>query len=202
MGSKYRIKKVFRPLIIWIAKQFQKIGITPNQVSVLGTSLALGGSIIFSLMFDYWSSFLFALFIFIAGIFDGVDGTLARLTNGGSIKGGFYDSVMDRYADAIIILAFLGHYPDQSEILGIPFLFWILLALIGVIMVSYTRAKAEADGVMDCDVGLAARSERLFILVIFAFLNYAYIGLIVVGILSHLTAIYRIFFVHQALRGK
>ncbi len=202
MGSKFRIKRVFRPLVVWIAKQFQKIGISPNQVSLLGFLLALGGSLIFGFLSNYWGSFIFAILIFTAGIFDGVDGTLARLTNKVSNTGGYYDSVMDRYADAFIVVLFLGHYPNLPQLFGIPFLFWILLALTGVIIVSYIRVVAEATKSIDCDVGIAARSERLFILVICALLNFAYIGLILVGILSHLTALYRIYFVYQNLRGS
>jgi phosphatidylglycerophosphate synthase len=200
MGSKYRIKRIFKPLVVWIAKGFQKVKITPNQVSVLGTILAVCAGLIFFFVLSYWGSILFAILVFFAGIMDGVDGTLARLTNAVSITGGFFDSVLDRYADAFIIISFLGHYTNMSFLFGLPLLLWVLLAVIGVIMVSYVRAKAEQSGVDDCDVGLGARSERLFVLVISAFVNFAYIGLVLVFILSHLTAIYRIYFVKKKLK--
>ncbi|NVM55825.1 MAG: CDP-alcohol phosphatidyltransferase family protein [Candidatus Helarchaeota archaeon] len=205
MGSRFRIRRIFRPLVMWIAKQFQKLNITPNQVSILGMLLALGGCLFFIFISSYWGSFLFAIFIFMAGLFDGIDGSLARLTNKTSVRGGYLDSVLDRYADVCIIFAFLGHYPAQLILLGIPLLIWVILALIGVIMVSYVRAKGEAQGVPDCDVGVAGRSERLFILVIcallnFVFANFAYIGLIIVVLISHLTIIYRIYYVHKMLK--
>ncbi|MHA1649317.1 MAG: CDP-alcohol phosphatidyltransferase family protein [Candidatus Helarchaeota archaeon] len=188
-------------MVVWIAKQFQKTKVTPNQVSIMGTILAIGGSIIFYFIYDYWGSLLFGIFIFFAGIFDGVDGTLARLTKRESILGGYYDSIMDRYADTIIMLSFLGHYSSLSSIIGVPCVVWVVFALMGTLLVSYTRARAEAAGIKNCDVGLAARSERLFTLVIFSILNYAYIGLVILAIITHLTAIYRIYFVHRELKS-
>jgi CDP-diacylglycerol--glycerol-3-phosphate 3-phosphatidyltransferase len=202
MVSKYRVRRIFRPLVGWIAKQFAKTNITPNQVSFLGTIIALIGCLFFIFLLSYWGSFLFAIFIFTAGLLDGVDGALARLTDQVSIRGGYLDSVLDRYTDAFIILSFLARYPPSTTILAMPLLFWILFTLIGVLMVSYIRSKAEFCGVPNCDVGLAGRSERLLLFVIFALLNciqynFSFIGLVVVGILANLTAIYRIYFVYN-----
>ncbi|NVM31658.1 MAG: CDP-alcohol phosphatidyltransferase family protein [Candidatus Helarchaeota archaeon] len=205
MGSRLRIRRVFRPLVTWIAKKFQKLNVTPNQVSVLGTIIALVGAFLFFFIHSYWGSFLFVIFVFVAGVFDGVDGTLARLTNKISIRGGYLDSNLDRYVDSIIILSFMGHYPTQTVFLGFSLLVWVLLALMGILMVSYTRARGEAAGIPNCDVGLAGRSERLFILVICALMNFAYayfalIGLVIVVFISHMTAIYRIYYVRKNLK--
>ncbi|TFG05564.1 MAG: CDP-alcohol phosphatidyltransferase family protein [Promethearchaeota archaeon] len=199
MPSQFRLRRVFRPLVGWLAKQFHRLKITPNQVSVLGTVIAVIGCFFFIFIPDYLGSVLFALFIFIAGILDGVDGSLARLTNSTSAWGGFLDSVLDRYTDSFVILSFLFRYPSSYVLLGVPLLFWVGFALIGVIMVSYIRIKAETHSIPNCDVGLAGRSERLFILVIFSSLNcihasFSYIGLIIVAIISHLTAFYRVFY--------
>ncbi len=208
MGSKYRLRRVFRPVVMWIAKQFQKFNITPNQVSVVGTIIAFSGCAIF-ICFpqNSWGSLLFAILIFTAGLLDGVDGALARLTGTISVQGGYLDSVLDRYADAFIIVAFLGYYPTLPPFLGVPFLVWVTIALIGVIMVSYVRVRAELSGIPSCDVGLAGRSERLFIIFFFSLFNFlylksAYIGLIIVGILSHLTAIYRVFYTLRFKKQK
>lgn len=205
MGSRFRIRRLFRPLITWIAKKFQKLNLTPNQVSVIGTIIALTGALIFFFNLSYWGSVLFAIFVFIAGVFDGVDGALARLTNKVSIRGGYLDSSLDRYVDSCIILSFMGHYPRPPVFLGFSLLAWIILALIGIFMVSYTRARGEAAGVPNCDVGFAGRSERLFILVICALMNFIYgyfalIGLIIVVFISYMTAIYRIYYVQKNLK--
>ncbi|MHA1129903.1 MAG: CDP-alcohol phosphatidyltransferase family protein [Candidatus Helarchaeota archaeon] len=202
MGSKYRVKRIFKPLVIWIAKQFQKIHITPNQVSTLGTFLAISAGIVFYLVPNYCGSISFGLLVFFTGIMDGVDGTLARLTNSVSVMGGYFDSVLDRYADTFIILSFLGHYSHTLSLFKLPLILWVILAIMGVIMVSYIRTKAEESGIEDCDVGLGARSERLFVLVVSALVNYATIGLVIVVFLSHLTAIYRINYVRKNNRSR
>ena len=202
MPSKLRVRRLFRPLVMAIAKGFQKVGITPNMVTAMGLVLAIIGCLFFILCLDYIGSLFFGVFIFMAGIFDGVDGALARLTHRTSVKGGYLDSVLDRYADIGIIVSFLGHYPNVCVIIGLPLFNWVIIALIGITMVSYTRAKMEEVGVEDSDVGLMGRSERLFILFISAILNYAFVGLLVVGILSHLTALYRIIYVNQQLKSK
>jgi len=202
MPSKLRIRRLFRPLVMAIARGFQKWGISPNQVSAIGLACAVVGCIFFSFWVYYWGSLLFGLFIFMAGIFDGVDGSLARLTHRTSVKGGYMDSVLDRFADITIAISFLGHYPAQCTIIGLPLFGWVIIAIIGMTMVSYTRAKMEAMGVEDSDVGLMGRSERLFILFISAILNYAYVGLLIIAILSHLTALYRIIYARQWLKSK
>lgn len=202
MPSKLRVRRLFRPLVMAIAKSFQKWNITPNEVTGVGFAFALIGCIFFIFWIDYWGSLLFGVFIFMAGIFDGVDGTLARLTQRTSVKGGYLDSVLDRYADIGIALSFLGHYPDQYTVIGLPFFCWVIIAIIGITMVSYTRAKMEAMGVEDSDIGLMGRSERLFVLFISAILNYASIGLLIVLILSHLTALYRILYANRQLKSQ
>jgi len=200
MPSKLRVRRLFRPLVMAIAKGFQKLGITPNQVTGVGLIFALVGCIFF-IWVDYWGSLLFGVFIFMAGIFDGVDGSLARLTHRSSMKGGYMDSVLDRFADIGIVVAFLGHYPTQFVILGFPLFGWVIIAIIGITMVSYTRVIMETEGVEDSDIGLMGRSERLFVLFISAILNYAYIGLFIVTILSHLTALYRIHYANHHLKS-
>jgi phosphatidylglycerophosphate synthase len=196
-----RVRKLFRPLVQLLAKGFRKIGITPNQVTAMGLILAVSGCIVFSIWIDYFGSLLFGLFILLAGIFDGVDGALARLIHKTSVKGGYLDSVLDRYADIGIILSFLGHYPNGLSNLGLPLFGWIIIAVIGITLVSYTRAKMEEMGVKDSDVGLMGRSERLFVLFIAAVLNYSYIGLLIVAILSHSTALYRIYHAYQQMKS-
>lgn len=198
MPSKLRVRRLFRPLVQLLAKAFHRIGMTPNQVTAMGLMLAVIGCVFFIIWMDYFGSLLFALFILLAGICDGVDGALARLIHKASVKGGYLDSVLDRYADIVIALAFLGHYPNGYIVFGFPLFAWIVLAIIGITMVSYTRAKMEAIGVKDSDVGLMGRSERIFILFVSAILNYPDVGLVIVAILSHATALYRFYYALQS----
>jgi phosphatidylglycerophosphate synthase len=144
---------------------------------------------------------VYGLLVFVAGLLDGIDGEVARQTNRASRVGGFLDSMLDRLADVVVLLPFLW-LPNPFPQWG-PSWWWVTTAIIGVILVSYARSRAQAAGVIDTDVGLAARSERLFILVVTSFLAYVFppilhLGLILVAILSHLTVVYRvIYYRHQ-----
>jgi CDP-diacylglycerol--glycerol-3-phosphate 3-phosphatidyltransferase len=104
--------------------------------------------------------------VFITGILDGCDGTIARLTNKSTKFGAFFDSVMDRISEFFI---FLGLYIyNQNRFLWniINMQLIIFITFLASIMISYTRARAENFFKGDFDIGLMARSERLFYLVI------------------------------------
>ena len=106
------------------------------------------------------------LLLLASGFCDALDGTLARLYQQTTTFGGFLDSLLDRYADATIL---------SGIILGeLCNLFWGLTALTGSLLVSYTRARAEAAGVKMETVGIAERAERLVILATASFLSIAW----------------------------
>ena len=93
MPSKFRVRYIFRPLVNIIAKGLSKIGITPN----IATILMLISAILSFVSLVFFSHLLiFAIFIFITGILDGVDGAIARLTNKSTKLGGFFDSITGR----------------------------------------------------------------------------------------------------------
>lgn len=162
MPSKFRVRHIFRPLVRIIAKCLSKIGITPN----LATFMMLFFSILslFSLLI-LSNLLLFSIFIFITGIFDGVDGAIARLTSRVSKSGGILDSTMDRISEFIIFLALLIFF-WSGFLWNIEMKFIIFISFLASIMISYTRSRAENIYEGDFDIGLMARSERLFYLVI------------------------------------
>ncbi len=162
MPSKFRLRYIFRPVVNLIAKSLIKIGVTPN----LATVFMLCFSILsfFSLVF-FQNLLSFSIFVFITGILDGCDGAIARLTNKSSKFGGFFDSFMDRISEFFIFFAlfifnedqFLWNYIDMKLIIFISFL--------SSIMISYSRARAAIffkGDIKELDLGLMARSERLF----------------------------------------
>ena len=163
MPSKFRLRYVFRPLVNFIAKGLSKIGVSPNIATVLMFISAIFSFI--SLVF-YNSLLFFAIFLFITGILDGCDGAIARLTNKTTKFGGFFDSIMDRFSEFVIFLGlllfcweeFLWNFVDLKLIIFICFL--------TSLMISYMRSRAENFYKGDFDVGLMARSERLFYLFI------------------------------------
>lgn len=85
MPSNYRIKRIFKPVIIKMAKSFARAGFTPNQVTILGLVFSLFA--FFAISFDI--PVLYGILVFVAGLLDGVDGALAKITGSASPKGGF-----------------------------------------------------------------------------------------------------------------
>jgi phosphatidylglycerophosphate synthase len=176
-----------------IAKPLSKIGITPN----MATGIMLLNSVlsfIFLVIF-YKSLWLFSIFVFLTGIFDGVDGAIARFTETDSTFGGFFDSFMDRISEFIIFLALFIYFWDQ-QLWGYIDIKWILIiSFLSSIMISYSRAKAESLFEGDFDIGLMARSERLFYIfmtmLISYFIGYAKYFLFFFMILVSLTCLYR-----------
>ncbi len=143
-----------------------RIGFTPNAVTLTGLGLNIGVAIIFivggeegnrgDLRYVGWAG---ALILF-AGLFDMLDGQVARLGNMKSDYGAMFDSVLDRYSELITFLGICYYLIAHHYLLGSLFAF---IALIGSMMVSYTRARAEGLGV-ECKGGLMQRPERVVLL--------------------------------------
>ncbi|MEJ2250246.1 MAG: CDP-alcohol phosphatidyltransferase family protein [Candidatus Lokiarchaeota archaeon] len=192
MPSKYRLRYIFRPIIKVLAKALVKLHLSPNQATILMLIMSLCG--FFSLVF--LSDFiLFAIFVFLTGIFDGIDGMIARLTEKRTSYGGFFDSVMDRFSEFFILLALLINFWNQKLWIFIDMRLVIVLSIIASLMISYTRARAENLFKDDYDYGLMARSERLFYLfltmLIAYFINFATLFLFIYMLLVWATAIFR-----------
>lgn len=201
MPSRFRLRRVFGPLVRLVARGFIRLGVSPNGISVLAFLLALCAAIL--LVFFHWY-FIYGVLVFCAGLLDGVDGEVARQTNQMSVTGGFIDSMLDRVVDVIVLLPFLW-LPNPFPQWG-PNVWWVALAITGSLLVSYARSRAQAAGVKDTDVGLAARSERLFILVVTSLLvvvhpAFPYLGLLLIAILSHLTVVYRVLYYRRQLQA-
>jgi len=161
-----------------IVKGLIKMGLTPNAVTLIGFALNIGVVVIFvsgveeghrgDLSYVGWAG---ALTLF-AGLFDMLDGQVARLGNMGSRFGALFDSVLDRYSEMVLFFGIcyylIGHHYFLSSIFA-------FIALIGSMMVSYTRARAEGLGI-ESKGGLMQRPERIVIISVSA---------IACGITSH-----------------
>lgn len=144
-------------------KALIRIGLTPNAVTTIGLLLNIGVAVIFifgaektnrgDLSFVGWGG---ALVLF-AGLFDMLDGQVARLGNMSSKFGALYDSVLDRYSELILFLGICYYLVSHHYFLSSLFAF---IALMGSMMVSYTRARAEGLGI-ECKGGLMQRPERV-----------------------------------------
>lgn len=199
-----KLKERVQLLMAYIAMLTHTIGLTPNQVSALGILFA----VLAGIMYWYGESQSFnvtiaALFLMISGFFDVLDGVLARLYGQVTVFGGFLDSLLDRYADAFVFLGIILGWLITDTF----WLFWGLLALIGSLLVSYSRARAEAAGVKMETVGLAERAERIIILVLASFLTLIWAGalqwsMILLAVLANLTVFQRATHFRRELQKK
>jgi len=201
MASKFRLRRIFRPLVKSIAIFLSKVGVSPN----LATFIMFGFSILSFAALVYFSNLvLFSIFVFLTGFFDGVDGAIARIKGKTTIFGGFFDSVMDRLSEFVIFFALL-FYTGNSFLWGIiDMKIIIFLSFLSSMMISYLRSRAEVFFKEDFDFGLMARSERLFYLVITMlianFCGYVNEFLFIFLLLVLATALFRYFKITKLLR--
>jgi phosphatidylglycerophosphate synthase len=189
MPSKFRVRRIFKGLVLWIARPLAKAGVRPNTITYVSLFLSFIAALSLSLT---GIQLVFGIFVFVSGLFDGVDGAVARERNVASDVGAFTDSVVDKISEILILGAIAVAYSGIT-ILGIPVELWVIIAISGWILTSYTRSRAATLGVSDLDIGLGARSERLFILVVFSCLNQLLWGLVFVSIIGVLTSGYRFY---------
>jgi CDP-diacylglycerol--glycerol-3-phosphate 3-phosphatidyltransferase len=184
------IKRRARELLGPVARFVADLGIPPSAITFAGLVLSvLSGWAIATGHFPRAG-----VLLILAGICDMIDGASARAGNRTSSRGAFLDSTVDRYSEIVVLLGALLYYlvrsPRSPEILTAAVVF---LAAGGSLMVSYTRARAEAVGT-SCEVGWAERPERVVILIVGALLgrNVFRIALWALAILSHITALQRL----------
>lgn len=171
-----------------------KLGLTPNLMTGLGFLLALAGAYFLSqgqMRFG-------GLLLLIAGPFDALDGTMARLLGQPSKLGAFVDSVTDRWSEMFIMLGLLYYYLQQADSLACILVF---AATMGSVMVSYTKARAEALG-FDCNVGVLTRMERYLVVAPGLLLNLPLVALWIIAVLANVTALQRGLYVRQQARSR
>lgn len=187
MSSK--LKKQFEATVSGFVKPLGRLGITPNHLTVLGIALAGVTAYMYTKVSGNKEYLLYSAGMFIvSGFIDAIDGVLARSTGKVTRFGGFFDSVADRYSDAIVYSGIIAA--------GLCNLWWGLLALFGSMLVSYARARAEMEGVNMAGIGLAERAERMIFLALCTATAYWYpqalnYGIIILAALAHLTVIQR-----------
>jgi archaetidylinositol phosphate synthase len=190
------------------ANAAHKIGLTPNRISIIGFTLALlsGAAYAFSLI-GSWLLLLATVLLLASGFCDTLDGIVARTFGQVTVFGGFFDSVLDRYADAIVYAAIIA--AGLSNVAWGPVWgsVWGFAALAGSVMVSYTRARAEAAGIKMESIGLAERAERMLILAVASVIGFFWVpalgyGIALIAILANLTVIQRALYVYKTLKKK
>jgi CDP-diacylglycerol--glycerol-3-phosphate 3-phosphatidyltransferase len=199
-GLRGPVYAIIHPLISWLVGR----RVHPNLLTTIGFLITATSGLAFHQHHVRTAGFL----ILLGGFFDILDGRVARLTQLGSKFGAFYDSTLDRISEVVVFLGMLSLYNDYRLELGdVGMIYLIMLAMAGSLMISYTRARAEALG-LDCKVGLMPRAERVVLIgAASLFFGEAWDGLalkIVIAILAvatNATAFQRIVWVHRHARG-
>ena len=171
-----------------------RLGLTPNMVTILGL---IGNAIgaYYLARGDMWTG---GILVLIMTPIDALDGTMARLRGEPGDFGAYVDSVSDRYSELMIYAGLLYHFLTLGEPWGGMLVFG---AASGSVLVSYVKARAEGLG-YQAKVGLLTRVERYLVLAPSLVFNQLYLGLTILAVFSHITAIQRIWHVRNDIHAK
>src|SRR2546430_5616752 len=175
-----------------VGRALVRLHLRPNHLTVLG----FGVSVLAASAFVAGQLKSAGLLLIVAGLCDFFDGAVARVSGQVTTFGAFLDSVIDRYSDLVVMLGIVVLFARTPHARGAVV---AMAGLMGSMMVSYTKARAESVGVT-CTVGLMERPERLICLIAGALLNLLEPALWVLAVLSNLTALQRIAFTRRATR--
>jgi archaetidylinositol phosphate synthase len=195
-----KLKEKVQQMLTTEAKAAHKIGLTPNTISAIGIALAFLSALTYAEWQNRPAYILIAtVLLLLSGFCDALDGILARLYQQTTAFGGFLDSLLDRYADAAVYAGLI--------VGGLCDALWGLTALTGSLLVSYSRARAEAAGIKMESIGLAERAERIIILAIASLVAFFWqpqtainLGIILLAILSNLTVLQRGLYAYKKLK--
>ena len=194
MFSKFG-REFFAPAVAQVVKWLQNMGISPNVVTFIGFLLTVLSAVILASGFFRWG----AVVLLLASIFDMLDGALARATAQSTAFGAFLDSTLDRYSESVTFVALAFYFS------GIPNarvnVMLILVIIIGSLMVSYTRARAEALNV-ECKAGVLQRPERVVLLIAGLLIGWLQPVLWIMAILTNVSAVQRIYEVYVNTRPR
>ncbi|HJR54512.1 MAG TPA: CDP-alcohol phosphatidyltransferase family protein [Gemmatimonadota bacterium] len=179
----------------------------PNIISSFGFLVTLAGAILI-----FQRSIIAGVVVFLlGGMMDILDGRVARETGLASKFGSFYDSTLDRVSEIVVYFSLYAYFRPLPSFWWVGYV--VILAMVGSLMVSYTRAKAEALGV-DCKVGTMQRPERVVLLGVGGLLIPVFdliapewrfapllLALGLIAVLANITALERIYSVYKVARG-
>jgi CDP-diacylglycerol---glycerol-3-phosphate 3-phosphatidyltransferase len=192
------LKRRSRLLVVTPALFLGRLGFTPNGLTILGSILTASVGLLIA---QGW--FLAAgVCLWLFSLTDTLDGALARATDRVSVFGAFLDSVCDRYAEAAVFFGLVWWYQTTANLPGVALAY---LALVGSLMVSYARARAEGVGLEAAEVGWFQRPERIILLglgLLVAALQPAALLLVLaaLAVLTTLTVLQRVRHVARASR--
>ena len=176
-------------VILLIVRGLALSKIHPNYLTLIGLLINVGAAWLLAVGQFRWAGAV----IIGAGLFDMVDGRVARETNRVTRFGGFFDSVLDRYSDLGLLIGLLVWYGSIGRF---SYVVLTAVAMIACVMVSYVRARAE-NSIPMCKVGFMERPERVVLVIIGALFDRMAPVLWVIAVLGNLTVIHRMIFTWQ-----
>jgi len=189
------VRKRSRIFLEPLARLISRLNISPNVITVIGFLLMVGVAFVLAQGYFLLGGVLITAF----AIFDAIDGTLARMMGRTSRFGAFLDSTLDRFSEAIIFLGIFVYFMmQQGHNLELVLIY---ATVVGSLMVSYARARAEGIGVPLKD-GWFTRFERILVLVIGLLFNLVTAALLLLAVFSNLTAFQRMYLVWRITGGE
>jgi CDP-diacylglycerol--glycerol-3-phosphate 3-phosphatidyltransferase len=189
-----KARDITRPTLEAVCKTLARWNVSPDWVTMIGLALTVGVAVLAALGEIRWAGVAYI----VAALCDALDGTLARVSGKGSRFGAFLDSTIDRFEESIVFLGLIIYYAHVGGELEIPS---ILVATVGSLMVSYTRARAEAVGV-SCKVGFMTRVPRVVIIIVGLILDQVLIAVIALAATTLFTAFHRMVHVWRITGGE
>ncbi len=177
-----------------LGRALGRLGMSPNSLTMVGYVLSL--LVMYVLATGQLQ--LGGVLVAVAAMFDALDGAVARATGTASTFGAFFDSVIDRYSEATVLFGLLLWYLSRAAEQEVALIY---VTLLGSLMVSYARARAEGLGIA-CKVGWLTRFERVALLSIGLILQHVRLVLWVMAVLTNVTALQRVYHVWRASRAE
>jgi len=185
-----KIRSQLSPVVESIGRSLGSTGLSPTFWTFLGFAFSVLAGLLYALRPS--EPYLAALALVISGVFDVLDGAVARVMHRVSKSGSFNDSTLDRLAEIAVYSGIIyGNYTSPLD---------VMLALGFSLLVSYTRAKGDSLGVSLSGIGIGERAERLIVLIVFSLVAYVWIGVWIVLVIAFVTFIQRYAAILRKLR--
>ena len=187
------LRRWSRRIVEPIARALLRLGLTPNSLTLLGLGLVTIPAVLLAL----GRLQLAGVLILIFSAFDAFDGALARLSGRVTRFGAFLDSTLDRVSEGLLFLGLLIYFTQSGDPLSV---YATYIALLGSLLVSYTRARAEGLGLRSPS-GWFTRVERILLLSLGLIVGWVRPLLWILAVLTNITAVQRILQVYRMTRG-
>ncbi len=186
-------RATFKGFLDTLAGFFNRIGLHPNTMTIMGLVGTIAGSVLLGFGLFTLGGFV----ILISGVFDALDGSMARLRNEPTRFGAFVDSVIDRYSDLSIFGGLMAYFIQKQDWLSCGVIY---AAAVGTVMVSYVKARAEGLN-YTAKVGMLTRLERYLVIVPGLVFQIPMVSVWIIAIFANFTAVQRIWHVRKQALG-